>query len=73
MAWNQYFLARQTVCPVVLAENGYMSNRWELDRIADEEIMQQKAEALVQGIVNYYLELSGVEITYDIDDKISKG
>ena len=73
MSWNQYFLARQTVCPVVLAENGYMSNQWELDRIADEEIMQQKAEALVQGIVNYYLEISGAEITYDVDAKIKKG
>lgn len=68
MSWNTYFLARQTVCPVVLAENGYMSNTWEMDRIADSALMQEKAEALVQGIVNYYLQLSGYEVTYDIEE-----
>lgn len=66
MSWNTYFLARQTVCPVVLSENGYMSNSWEMNRIADNEIMAQKAKALVQGIVNYYLQLSGYEVSYDI-------
>ena len=69
LTWNQYFLARQTACPVVLAENGYMTNAWELERIADNGIMQQKAEALVQGIANYYLKLSGVDITYEETDK----
>ncbi len=68
MSWNTYFLARQTVCPVVLAENGYMSNSWEMNRIADNEIMARKAKALVQGIVNYYLELSGYEVTYNIEE-----
>lgn len=67
MAWNTYFLARQTVCPVVLSENGYMTNSWEMNRIADNEIMQQKAEALTRGIVNYYLELSGFPVEYDYD------
>ena len=51
----------------VMAENGYMSNSWELNRIADNEIMAQKAKALVQGIVNYYLELSGYEVTYEVE------
>lgn len=67
MAWNTYFLARQTVCPVVLSENGYMTNSWEMNRIADNEIMAQKAQALTQGIVNYYLELSGFPVEYDYD------
>ena len=67
MAWNTYFLARQTVCPVVLSENGYMTNSWEMNRIADNEIMQQKAVALTRGIVNYYLELSGFPVEYDYD------
>lgn len=65
ITWNTYFLSRQTVCPIVLSENGYMSNTWELDRIGDSKIMEQKAKALVQGIVNYYLELSGYEVTYE--------
>ena len=68
MSWHRYFVARQTVCPIVLAENGYMSNKWEMDRIADSELMQQKAEALVQGIANYYLQLSGFEVTYNTEE-----
>ena len=67
MSWNQYFLARQTVCPVVLAENGYMTNSWEMNRITDSQIMQEKAKALVQGIVNYYLACSGYTVEYDVD------
>lgn len=59
LSWHYYYVARQTVCPIVLAENGYMSNPKELDRIADPEILAQKAAALTQGIVNYYLQLSG--------------
>ncbi len=65
LSWHQYFVARQTVCPVVLAENGYMSNKWEMDRIADAGIMLQKAQALTQGVVNYFLENSGVTVTYE--------
>ena len=64
-AWYTYYVARQTVCPVVLAENGYMSYKYDMDRIAKDEYMQQKADALVQGICNYYLELSGYEVTYE--------
>jgi len=67
LSWHQYFVARQTVCPVVLAENGYMSNKWELDRIADPAIMQEKARALTQGVVNYFLENSGVTVTYETE------
>ena len=71
LAWNTYFLARQTVCPIVLAENGFMTNQWELDRIADNDIMQEKAQTLTRGIVNYYLELSGFPVEYDYkEDKI---
>lgn len=62
--WHYYFVARQTVCPVVLTENGFMSNKWELDRIANEENMRIKAAAITQGIVNYFLENSGVAVTY---------
>ena len=64
-AWYTYYVARQTVCPVVLAENGYMSYKYDMDRIAKDEYMQKKADALVQGICNYYLELSGYEVTYE--------
>jgi len=68
MSWHTYFVARQTVCPVVLSENGYMSNTWEMNRIADPQIMEEKAKAIVQGIVNYYLQNSGYPVTYDIEE-----
>ncbi len=59
LAWHYYYVARQTACPIVLAENGYMSNKKEMDRIADPEVILQKARDLAQGIANYYLEESG--------------
>ena len=65
LAWHYYFMARQTACPIVLAENGYMSNKWEMDQIASQEIMEKKAAALTQAVVNYFLENSGYPITYD--------
>lgn len=63
LSWHTYFVARQTPCPIVLAENGYMSNKKEMDRIADEEYMKIKAQAIARGIVNYYLEESGLSGT----------
>lgn len=59
LAWYFYFTCRQTPCPVVLAENGYMSNLRDMDDIIDPEMMRRKAKAIVQGIVNYYLEENG--------------
>ena len=73
LAWHYYFVARQTVCPIVLAENGYMSNKKEMDAIADPELMKIKARAIVQGIVNYYLEDNGVAITYTEEIKTNAG
>lgn len=67
LSWHYYFVARQTPCPIVLAENGYMSNTWEMDRIADAQIMQTKAKAITQGIVNYYLENSGFPVAYETE------
>jgi N-acetylmuramoyl-L-alanine amidase len=64
LSWHYYFMARQTACPIVLAENGYMSNKKEMDLIADPVAMQKKAEAIVQGIVNFYLEDNGHTVTY---------
>ena len=60
LSWHTYFVARQTPCPIVLAENGYMSNKKEMDIIASEDYMRIKAQAIARGIVNYYLEESGL-------------
>lgn len=55
LGWHFYYVARQTVCPIVLVEGGYMSNPYDMERIADEAILQQKAQAIAQGVANYFL------------------
>ena len=61
MIWFYYYVSRQTACPIVLTENGFMSNADDVTNMLTEEALDKKADALVQGIVNYYLELSGYE------------
>ena len=61
MIWFYYYVSRQTACPIVLTENGFMSNPDDVTNMLTEEALDKKADALVQGIVNYYLELSGYE------------
>lgn len=56
--WHYYYVARQSVCINVLTESGYMSHTQDMDDMVNPEIVQKKAEALCQGIVNYYLELA---------------
>ncbi len=55
-----YYLARHTTCPVVLTENGYMSNTQELEQMLLLEANQRKAQALAQGISDYFLEINGL-------------
>lgn len=58
--WYYYNVSRQTVCPIVLTENGHMSNITDLTGMLDDATIQKKAQALTQGIVNYYLEMNGL-------------
>ena len=50
VGWHVYYMGRQTYCPVVLTENGYMSNATDMDAIADQGITEQKAQAIAQGV-----------------------
>ncbi len=52
---NKYYVARETVCPVVLLENGFMSNEKDLAGIMDENVQVQKAQAVARGIARYFL------------------
>lgn len=52
--WHPYYLSRVCVCPVVLTENGFMSNAKELSKITNDDFNQQCAEAMTRGIVNYF-------------------
>lgn len=61
VTWFPYYVSRQTICPIALAENGYMSNVADLEQSLNSDTIHKKAVALTQGIVNYYLELSGLD------------
>lgn len=52
--WHPYYLSRVCVCPVVLTENGFMSNAKELSNITSDEFNQKCAVAMTKGIVNYF-------------------
>ena len=54
LQWHMYFMCRVTVCPVVLTENGYISNPYDYSHITKEESNNKKAKAITLGIVNYF-------------------
>ncbi len=58
LMWHNYYVARQTACPVVLTENGYMTNLEDLNGTLDETVIAKKAKAMAQGIVDYFLEIN---------------
>lgn len=58
MNWHHFFLARQTVCPVVLTENGYMSCDAALDKTLDQSSIDAKALAIAKGVADYFLEIN---------------
>ena len=52
--WHYYFMCRTTNCPVVLTENGFMSNSYDYGNIVNEEANLQKAKAITRGIADYF-------------------
>ncbi len=55
LRWHYYYMARVTVCPVVLTENGFMSNQFDYsNHISSDEKNTLKAKAITQGIVDYF-------------------
>lgn len=57
LGWHYYYVARSTVCPVVLTENGYMSNSYDYQNIINNTVISQKAKAITKGIAEYFLSL----------------
>lgn len=55
--WHRYYTARESVCPVVLMENGYITNTKDLANMCNPEKVAIKAQAATQGIVNYFLSI----------------
>ncbi len=60
LIWFYYYVSRQTICPVVLTENGFMSHVNDLEHALLNTSIEAKAKALTQGIANYYLEMNGL-------------
>lgn len=58
LQWHYYFMARTTNCPVVLTENGFISNPDDYENIISDEKNTEKAKAITQGIVDYFLSIS---------------
>lgn len=52
--WHVFYLARNTDCPVVLTENGFMSNSSDYTKMLSEDYNKRYAKILTQGIVNYF-------------------
>ena len=55
--WHYYFVARMSDCPVVLTENGYMSNAVDFAGIVDYETNVKKAQAIAKGTADYFLSI----------------
>ena len=47
-------MGRTSVCPVVLTENGYLSNAFDLKQTTSNSVNTAKAEAVTRGIVEYF-------------------
>ncbi len=54
LKFHTYYLLRCTACPVVLTENGYISNRYDFNNIISAKQNTLKAKALTRGIVDYF-------------------
>ena len=58
LRWNVYFTCRQSVCPVVLTENGYMTNPADMAGMINEGTLAAKAQAIAQGVADYFLSIN---------------
>ncbi len=52
--FHYFFLSRTTDCPVVLTENGFVTNSTEYNNMIKDEHTQKCAKALTKGIVDYF-------------------
>ncbi len=53
--WHYFYTARQTDCPVVLTENGFITNADEYSDMIRDDFNSECAKALTQGIVDYFV------------------
>ncbi len=61
LGWHYYFVARCSFCPVVLTENGYISNQGDYANIINQAQGQKKAVAITKGIAEYFLGINSLK------------
>ncbi|MBQ4119150.1 MAG: N-acetylmuramoyl-L-alanine amidase [Clostridia bacterium] len=54
LKWHYYYMSRVSICPVVLTENGFMSNYSDFSNIKKSKVNTKKAVAITKGIVDYF-------------------
>lgn len=57
LEWHYYYTARSSYCPVVLTENGYISNPSDYNNIISDTANDAKADAIVKGIAEYFIKI----------------
>lgn len=53
-SWHYFYLARVTSCPVILTENGFISNQQDFNGIISDSVNTQKAQAITLGVLDYF-------------------
>lgn len=52
-----FFMSRMTDCPVVLTENGFMTNKQNFESMIQDEFNDKCAVALAQGVLDYFISI----------------
>lgn len=53
--WHYFFLSRISCCPSVLTENGFISNKNDLENMLDNDYQTDCAKAITAGIIDFYI------------------
>jgi len=56
--WHVFYMSRISNCPVVLTENGFMSNSTDFGNMKSDTWNGKCADAITKGIVQYFLNIS---------------
>ena len=57
LKWHYFYMSRISDCPVVLTENGFMSNASDFNNMLNGKWNESCADAIVKGIVEYFLNI----------------
>ena len=55
--WHVFYMSRISNCPVVLTENGFMSNSTDFENMKKDAWNAKCADAITKGIVDYFLSI----------------